>query len=105
MTCVMSGETNFHIWHNSELAKIKARDAESSSSLINTLSGNASASSLQVENCYLCSNLIVSRPGGTELDVSMVELPYKLQTQKTRTFGEKFCVSNRPTRCCTVYGS
>ena len=100
-----SGETNFHIWHNSELAKIKARDAESSSSLISTLSGDASASSLRVENCDLCSNLIVSRPGGTELDVGMVELPYKLQFQRTRTFSEKFCVSNQPTHCCTIYGS
>ena len=32
-----SGGTNFHIWHNSKLAKIRARDTESSSSSISTL--------------------------------------------------------------------
>ena len=30
ITCVTSGGTNFHIWHNSKLAKIKATDAKSS---------------------------------------------------------------------------
>ena len=37
ITCVTSGGTNFHIWHNSQLTKIKARDPESSSSSISTL--------------------------------------------------------------------
>ena len=32
ITCVASDGTNFHIWHNSKLAKIKATDAKSSSS-------------------------------------------------------------------------
>ena len=37
--CVTSGGTNFHIilWHNSKFTKIRARDTESSSSLISTL--------------------------------------------------------------------
>ena len=37
ITCVTSGGTNFHIWHNSKLAKIRARDTESSSSSISML--------------------------------------------------------------------
>ena len=44
ITCVTSGGTNFHIWHNSKLAKIRARDTESSSS--STCSEGAQASSL-----------------------------------------------------------
>ena len=37
ITCVMSGGTNFHIWYNSKLAKIKATDVKSSSSSISML--------------------------------------------------------------------
>ena len=46
ITCVLSGGTNFHIWYNCELSKIKSRDAESSSSSISTLQ---SAMNQQVE--------------------------------------------------------
>ena len=47
--CVTSGGTNFHIWHNSKLAKIKATDAKSSSSSINILHSamNQQAETLQ----------------------------------------------------------
>ena len=50
ITCVTSGGTNFYIWHKGKLAKIKATDAESSSSSIqsamNQQAKDASAPSL-----------------------------------------------------------
>ena len=49
ITCVTSGGTNFHIWHNSKLAKIKATDAKSLSSSISMLQSalNQQAETLQ----------------------------------------------------------
>ena len=86
ITCVASGGTNFHIWHNSKLAKIRARDTESSSSLISTLQ---SAMNQQVKTlqplCYESKSAICTvtrscpRPGGTDLDEGTNELPCKSQ--------------------------
>ena len=126
-----SGGTNFHIWHNSKLAKIKATDAKSSSSLISMLQ---SALNQQVETLHslfyelktvICMvTRLCPRPGGTDLDVGTIELPCKsqfsthgertegplladsqLSVQRTRAFGEKFRLSSRPTRCYAIYGS
>ena len=49
ITCMTSSGTNFHIWHNSKLAKIKATDAKSSSSSISMLQSamNQQAETLQ----------------------------------------------------------
>ena len=78
-----SGGTNFHIWHNSKLAKIKATDGKSSSSSISMLQSamNQQAETFQslwyeskTEICVITRSC--SRPGGTDLDV---ELSCKLQ--------------------------
>ena len=85
-----SGGTNFHIWHNGKLAKIKATDAESSRSLIGMLQSamNQQAKTFQ-PLCYESKTAIcmVTRScpcpggyGGTDLDVSTIELPCKLQS-------------------------
>ena len=82
-----SGGTKFHIWHNSKLAKIRARETESSSSSISTLQ---SAMNQQVKMlqplCYKSKTAICTvtrscpRPGGTDLDKGMqIKLLCKLQ--------------------------
>ena len=87
ITCVTSGGTNFYIWHNSKLAKIRARDTESSSSSISTLQ---SAMNQQVKTLqplrYKSKTAICTvtrscpRPGGTDLDEgTRIELPCKSQ--------------------------
>ena len=81
-----SGGTNFHIWHNSKLAKIGAGDTESLSSSISTLqlAMNQQVKMLQ-PLCYKSKTVIcmVTRscpcPGGINLDEDMIELPCKSQ--------------------------
>ena len=84
--CVTSGGANFHIWHNSKLAKIRARDTKSSSSSISMLQ---SAMNQQVKMlqplCYESKTVIcmVTRscpcPGGIDLDEGTIELLCKSQ--------------------------
>ena len=81
-----SGETNFHIWHNSKLAKIEARDTESSSSSISTLqlAMNQQVKTLQPlrykSKTAICTvTRSCPRPGGTDLDEGMIELLCKPQ--------------------------
>ena len=83
--CVTSGGTNFHIWHNSKLAKIRARDTKCSSSSISTLQ---SAMNQQVKTLqplrYKSKTAICTvtrscpHPGGTDLEGTRIELPCKL---------------------------
>ena len=82
VTCVTSGGTNFHIWHNSKLAKIKATDAKSSSSSIIILQSamNQQAETLQslfyeLKTAICMVTRSCPRPGGTDLDVGTIELP------------------------------
>ena len=91
-----SGGTNFHIWHNSKLTKIKATDAKSSSSSISMLQSamNQQAETLQSlfyeSKTAICMvTRLCPRPGGTDLDVGTIELPCKLQflTHGKRTEG------------------
>ena len=72
ITCVTSGGTNFHIWHNSKLAKIKATDAKSSSSSISMLQSamNQQAETLQslfyeLKTAICMVTRSCPRPGGT----------------------------------------
>ena len=77
-----SGGTNFHIWHNSKLAKIKATDAKSSSSSISMLqlAMNKQAETLQslfyeLKTAICMITRLCPHPGGTDLDVGTIELP------------------------------
>ena len=78
---------NFHIWHNSKLAKIKARDTESLNSLISTLQSamNQQVKTLQPLHYKLKTAIcMVTRscpwPGGTDLDEgTRIELLCKSQ--------------------------
>ena len=81
-----SGGTNFHIWHNSKLAKISARDTESSSSSISTLQSamNQQVKTFQPLRYELKTAIcMVTRscpcPGGTDLDEGTIELLCRLQ--------------------------
>ncbi len=81
-----SGGTNFHIWHNSKLAKIKATDAKSSSSSIIMLQSAMNQQAETLQSLFYESKTAICmvtrscpRPGGTDLDVDTIELPCKLQ--------------------------
>ena len=81
-----SGGTNFHIWHNSKLAKIRDRDTKSSSSSISTLQSamNQQVKMLQplrYESKTAICTVIRSCPraGGTDLDEGTIELSCKSQ--------------------------
>ena len=91
-----SGGTNFHIWHNSKLAKIKATDPKSSSSSISMLQSAMNQQAETLQSLFYESKTTICmvtrscpRPGGTDLDVSTIELPCKLQfsTHSERTEG------------------
>ena len=89
ITCVMSGGTNFHIWHNSELAGLRHRISHRKFELfnLNVTIGYESASRgpsvplVGVENCDLHSNSIVPTsklvPPGCSMDT--IKLSCKLQ--------------------------
>ncbi len=85
--CVTSGGTNFHIWHNSKLAKIRARDTESSSSSISMLQLAMNQQVKMLLPLHYKSKTAICmvtqscpRPGGTDLDESTwIELQYKSQ--------------------------
>ena len=86
ITCVMSGGTNFHIWHNSKLGKIKATDARSSSSSISMLQSAMIQQAETLQSLFYESKTVICmvtrscpRPGGTDLDVGTIELPCKSQ--------------------------
>ena len=127
ITCVTSGGTNFHIWHNSKLAKIKATDGESSSSSISMLQSamNQQAETFQslwyeskTEICMIIKLDRVHaqveptwmwarssyhancsfRHAAKELK-GLRLLIYSRSDRKTRAFGEKLRLSSRPTRC------
>ena len=96
ITCVTSGGTNFHIWHNSKLAKIKATDAKSSSSSISMLQSAMNQQAETLQSLFYESKTAICmvtrscpRPGGTDLDVGTIELPCKSQfsTHGERTEG------------------
>ena len=89
-----SGGTNFHIWHNSKLAKIKATDAKSSSSSISMLQSAMNQQAETLQSLYYESKTaicMVTRsclcPGGTDLDVGTIELPSRCKSQVS-THGE-----------------
>ena len=82
ITCVTSGGTNFHIWHNSELAQDQA---ESLSSSISTLQSaiNQQEETLQhlryVSKTAICMvTRSCPRSGGTDLDVGMIEFTMQI---------------------------
>ena len=94
ITCVTSGGTNFHIWHNSKykLAKIKATDTKSSSSSISMLQSAMNQQVETLQSLFYESKTTICmvtrscpRPGGTNLDVGMIELLCKSQFSTQRT--------------------
>ena len=96
ITCVTSGGTNFHIWHNSKLAKIKATNAKSSSSSISMLQSAMNQQAETLQSLFYESKTVICMvtrscplPGGTNLDVGTIELPCKSQflTRGERTEG------------------
>ena len=81
-----SGGTNFHIWHNSKLAKIKATDAKSSSSSISMLQSAMSQQAEMLQSLFYLSKTAICMvtqscpcPGGTDIDVGTIESPCKSQ--------------------------
>ena len=91
-----SGGTNFRIWHNSKLAKIKATDAKSSSSSISMLQSAMNQQAEAFQSLFYESKTAICmvtrscpRPGGTDLDVGTIELLSKSQfsTHGERTEG------------------
>ena len=68
ITCVTSGGTDFHIWHNSKLAGLRHRISHRKFELLDlnvtigykSARGDASASLLCVKNCDLRGNSVVS---------------------------------------------
>ena len=84
ITCVTSDGTNFHIWHNSKLAKIKATDAKSSSSSISMLQSALNQQAETLQSLFYESKTAICmvtrscpHPGGTDLDVGTIDLPCK----------------------------
>ena len=84
ITCVASGGTNFHIWHNSKLAGSRCRISHKKFKFFDlnitisyeSASGGHSVPSLWVENYNLHSNSIVH---SSKSGVDTIELPCKSQ--------------------------